>query len=112
MLFNLCLAAGELDWESARESIPDRVMRGWQEFHRKEPVGTGRLYEFLSHAFCRIVKAFHNSEYAFELRSHDFQWWVPERVLTEAEEAELDLGDDEIERHMDYVKALREAGTV
>lgn len=109
-MFNLCLAAGELDWEAARSEMPDRVLRGWAEFHRREPQGTGRLYEFLSHAFCRLAKAFHSFDYANDLESHDFQWWVPRRELTEDEEAELDLDDDAIERHMDYMAALRASG--
>ena len=111
-MMELCLRSGELDWESVRESMPSRVLDGWRAFNRVEPQGTGRLYEFLSHAFCRLAKAFHSSEFAFELTSRDFQWWVPERVLTEAEEAELDLSDEDIERHMDYIAGLRESGAV
>ena len=67
LLFNLCPAAGS--WIGSRLASRSRTGdAGWQEFHRKEPVGTGRLYEFLSSCVLSDREGVsYGPEYAFEL---------------------------------------------
>lgn len=66
---------GIIDPDLFASAMPASVQASWEEFERLEPFGTERLYEFLSHAFCRLAVAFHNEEFALGLRSQDFHWW-------------------------------------
>lgn len=82
-------------------------MRGWEEFDRVEPMGLGRLYEFLGHAFVKLATAFHSPEYAFGLTLKSFVWWLD----PDDEDSGRDMTEAEISAYFDAAGRGAKAGT-
>lgn len=97
----LALSAGEVDWIQFRDELPEAVMQGWEEFDLVEPIGSGRMYEFLSHAFVKLAYAFHSSEFAYKLDSKSFCWWQQDQHQTKRDltETEMDAYFEAMSKH-------------
>lgn len=100
----LALKSGEWDWEAFGQEMPEHILNGWLAFFAKEPFGDDQWFDFLSNAFVLLGKAFHSPELAFELDKENYCPWRKPRELTEAEEAELDLSDDELIAQLDRLQ--------
>lgn len=64
------------DWRQLRDTLPQSIFAGWRAHYRREPWGSAHFYRFFAHAFVLLVRAFHLPEYACDLTSGDFLWWV------------------------------------
>lgn len=100
----LALKGGAGDWEAFGDAMPERILNGWLEYFNREPFGDDQWFDFLSNAFVMLARSFHNEDYAFELQKSDFAPWRKERELSEAEEAQLDLPDEQLVRQLDRLQ--------